>query len=74
VAIVKKVKLVFPEYITLNGTISRIIFHNPENGYVVLSVTIKQPEERFDDGLNDLSATDLKLTGHLEKKGFRVQF
>ncbi|HHV03452.1 MAG TPA: hypothetical protein GXX64_06030, partial [Bacteroidales bacterium] len=33
-----------PEYITIQGTIQRIIFHNPQNGYTVLSVDIAGKE------------------------------
>lgn len=48
------------EYITLQGTIQRIVFHNQENGYCVLSVAVKG-EDEFEDILN----SDLKLIGHL---------
>ncbi len=48
-----------PNYITLQGTIQRIVFHNPENGYCVLSVTIKS-EDEF--GFGDPA---IKMTGHL---------
>ena len=44
------------EYVTLQGTIQRIVFHNTENGYCVLSVTVKGEDE---------ISPDLKLTGHL---------
>jgi exodeoxyribonuclease V alpha subunit len=57
-----------PEYITLQGTIQRIIFHNPQNGYTVLSLTVELeggakdgPENSF----NEIPLPDLKLTGHL---------
>lgn len=43
------------EYHTIQGTINRIVFHNQENGYCVISVDVDDPE--FD--------SDLKLTGHL---------
>jgi len=48
-----------PEYVTIQGTIQRIVFHNPENGYCVLSVVTKDEDE--------FSICDpvLKLTGHL---------
>lgn len=49
-----------PEYVTIQGTIQRVVFHNPENGYCVLSVTVKQDDSK-EDWFND----DLKLTGHL---------
>ena len=49
-----------PECVTLQGTIQRVVFHNPENGYCVLSVTVKQDDSK-EDWFND----DLKLTGHL---------
>lgn len=44
------------EYVTLQGTVQRIVFHNTENGYCVLSVTVKGEDE---------FSPDLKLTGHL---------
>ena len=57
-----------PEYITIQGKINRIIFHNPENGYTVLSLAVELeggakdgPENSF----NEIPLPDLKLTGHL---------
>ena len=55
-----------PEYITLQGTIQRIIFHNPQNGYTVLSVDIAGKEiEKVAKEAGPIESTDLKLTGHL---------
>lgn len=64
-----------PEYITIQAVINRIIFHNPENGYCVLAVTVKEPNSEAGSGVlksnlkntgfADLLSTDLKLTGHL---------
>lgn len=65
-------QIVAPEYITLQATIDRVIFHNPENGYAVLAVSVKEDTAENgtagsfkEDGLNDLLSADLKLTGHL---------
>ena len=54
---------VAPEYITIQGSISRIVFHNAENGYVVLSLLLKN----FDSSIPaDQFVTDeIKATGHL---------
>lgn len=50
-----------PEYVTLQGKIERVIFHNPQNGYTVLSVTDVKNDGEFTDSIKP----DLKLTGHL---------
>ena len=55
-----------PEYITIQGTIQRIIFHNPQNGYTVLSVDIAGKEiEKVAKEAGPIESTELKLTGHL---------
>lgn len=55
-----------PEYITIQGIIQRIIFHNPQNGYTVLSVDIAGKEiEKVAKEAGPIESTDLKLTGHL---------
>jgi exodeoxyribonuclease V alpha subunit len=56
-----------PEYITLQGTIQRIIFHNPQNGYTVLSLAVELEKETLNNVLDDedIVVPDLKLTGHL---------
>ena len=55
-----------PEYVTIQGTIQRIIFHNPQNGYTVLSVDIAGKEiEKVAKEAGPIESTDLKLTGHL---------
>ncbi len=56
-----------PEYITLQGTIQRIIFHNPQNGYTVLSISLTLEKETLNNIANDesITANNLKLTGHL---------
>jgi exodeoxyribonuclease V alpha subunit len=56
-----------PEYITIQGTIQRIIFHNPQNGYTVLSISLTLEKETLNNVLDDedIVVTDLKLTGHL---------
>lgn len=56
-----------PEYITLQGTIQRIVFHNPQNGYTVLSLAMELEKETLNNVLDDenIVVTDLKLTGHL---------
>ncbi|HOQ90595.1 MAG TPA: helix-hairpin-helix domain-containing protein, partial [Candidatus Hydrogenedentes bacterium] len=56
-----------PEYITLQGTIQRIIFHNPQNGYCVISVVPTLEKETLNNVLDDesITANNLKLTGHL---------
>ena len=33
-------KIHAPEFVTLQGTINRVIFHNPQNGYTVLSIDL----------------------------------
>ena len=55
-----------PEYVTIQGTIQRIIFHNPQNGYTVLSVDIAGKEiEKVAKEAGPIETTELKLTGHL---------
>ena len=56
-----------PEYVTIQGTIQRIIFHNPQNGYTVLSLAVELEKETLNNVLDDedIVVTDLKLTGHL---------
>lgn len=54
-----------PEYITFQGTIARIIFHNPENGYTVLSVAEQKEETENLSLVGAITQPDLKLTGHL---------
>jgi exodeoxyribonuclease V alpha subunit len=55
-----------PEYVTIQGTIQRIIFHNPQNGYTVLSVDIAGKEiEKVAKEAGPIESTELKLTGHL---------
>ena len=54
-----------PEYVTLQGTINRIVFHNPENGYCVISVTMKEQTVSPIDGVTEEWYAELKMTGHL---------
>lgn len=54
-----------PEYITLQGKINRIIFHNPENGYTVLSITELKEETENLTLVDAIDLPDLKFTGHL---------
>jgi len=54
-----------PEYITLQGKINRIIFHNPQNGYTVLSITELKEETENLTLVGAIDLPDLKLTGHL---------
>ena len=57
-----------PEYITIQGKINRIIFHNPENGYTVLSLAVELESGAKDgpeNSFNEIPLPDLKLTGHL---------
>jgi len=56
-----------PEYITIQGTIQRIIFHNPQNGYTVLSLAVELEKETLNNVPDDedIVVNDLKLTGHL---------
>ena len=56
-----------PEYVTIQGTIQRIIFHNPQNGYTVLSVALTLEKETLNNVPDDedIVVNDLKLTGHL---------
>ena len=62
----EKSEIYAPEYVTLQGTIQRIVFHNPQNGYTVLSVDIAGKEiEKVAKEAGPIESTDLKLTGHL---------
>ncbi len=63
----EKSEIYAPEYVTLQGTIQRIIFHNPQNGYTVLSLAMELEKETLNNVPDDenIVVTDLKLTGHL---------
>jgi len=61
----EKSEIYAPEYVTLQGTIQRIIFHNPQNGYTVLSITELKEETENLALVGAIDLPDLKLTGHL---------
>ena len=53
------------EYHTIQATIQRIVFHNPENGYCVISVTVNEKSISPADGVTEEWHDNLKMTGHL---------